>query len=91
MLPTLALGFLGSPAPSVTTPWVAFPGEYTARCRTKGDATWLQISPAGGRDRRPDLTAIRDAAFGLHVLDVNIALGNLVRLVQDQVAAYRHR
>jgi hypothetical protein len=31
------------------------------------------------------------AQFGLHVLDVNIALGNLVRLVQDEVAAYRGR
>jgi len=28
--------------------------------------------------------------LGLHILDVNIALGNLVALVGDESAAYRH-
>jgi hypothetical protein len=33
---------------------------------------------------------LQDPALGLHVLDVNIALGNLVHLVGDQAFAYRH-
>jgi hypothetical protein len=29
--------------------------------------------------------------LGLHILDVNIALGNLVGLVGDEARAYAHR
>jgi len=88
VLPTLALSFLhGRNAPPVHTPWVAFPDEYSARCRTSGNATWLQISDIGGKtDRQPRLTG--RTAIGLHVLDLNIALGNLVQLVAHQAAAY---
>ena len=32
---------------------------------------------------------LSDPSLGLHILDVNIALGNLVRLVRDEAAAYR--
>jgi hypothetical protein len=92
-LPALALAFLShGHAPSVRTPWVSFPGEYTARCESSGDATWLQVSRTRGRTRgQPPLTELRDAAIGLHVLDVNIALGNLVRLVRNEAAAYHSR
>ena len=46
--------------------------------------------PHGGSpDQRPLLAELRDPALGLHILDVNIALGNLVRLVRDEAAAYR--
>lgn len=88
-LPSLALRFLrGRHRLKVKTPWVSFPGEYSAQCKTSGNATWLQVTHAGGHDRRPPLAESRDAALGLHVLDVNLALGNLVRLVRDQAAAY---
>jgi Protein of unknown function (DUF3089) len=90
-LPSLVLGFLPSrSAPAVTTPWVAFPGEYVARCESSGNASWLQITPAwAGRSVGPSLTRLRDPTLGLHILDVNIALGNLVRLVRHEAAAYR--
>ncbi len=90
-LPSLVLAFLpAGSAPKVTTPWVSFPGEYTARCESSGNATWLQISPgAGSAKQRVLLTHLQDPLLGLHVLDVNIALGNLVRLVRDEAAAYR--
>jgi hypothetical protein len=87
-LPSLALGFTRSRL-VVHTPWVTFPGEYTARCRTAGNATWLQVSPVAGVDRRPSLTRLQDSVLGLHIVDVNIALGNLVALVRDESAAYR--
>lgn len=90
-IPSLVLAFIhNGSAPKVDTPWVSFPGEYSARCESSGDATWLQVTRTrGAADRRPLLTRLQDPAFGLHVLDVNIALGNLVRLVGDQAAAYR--
>ena len=72
----------------MSTPWVSFPGEYTAVCTTSGTATWLQVRHTpGSRDQRPLLTD-SDPSLGLHILDVNIALGNLVQLVQDEAAAY---
>lgn len=91
-IPSLVLAFLpAGSAPVVRTPWIAFPGEYSARCRSSGTATWLQVTHIGGTtDRRPLLAHLQDPALGLHVLDVNIALGNLVQLVRDEAFAYRH-
>jgi len=91
-IPSLILDFLSPGATqSITTPWVSYPGEYSARCESSGNATWLQIDrDTNPRDKRPALTRLEDAALGLHVLDVNIALGNLVRLVRDEAASY-HR
>jgi hypothetical protein len=89
-IPALVLAFLPS-APTVRTPWVSFPDEYSARCESSGDATWLQVTHIrGAPDRRPRLTNLQDPALGLHVLDVSIALGNLVQLVGDEAAAYLH-
>jgi hypothetical protein len=89
-IPALVLAFLpAGSAPSVKTPWVAFPDEYTARCESSGNATWLQITHvAGSADKHHLLTRLRDPTLGLHALDVTIALGNLVQLVRDEAAAY---
>ena len=90
-VPSILLQFLGAGAgPQVSTPWVSFPGEYTAVCTTSGTATWLQVRHTpGSRDQRPLLAQLSDPSLGLHILDVNIALGNLVQLVRDEAAAYR--
>jgi len=90
-VPSIFLQFLGAgAAPQVSTPWVSFPGEYTAVCKTSGNATWLQVRHTpGSRDQRPLLAELSDPSLGLHILDVNIALGNLVRLVRDEASAYR--
>jgi hypothetical protein len=92
-VPALVLAFLpSSNAPTVRTPWVSFPGEYTARCETSGNATWLQVTRIGAATgSRPLLSQLQDPALGLHVLDVSIALGNLVQLVRDEAAAYARR
>ena len=42
------------PAPPVATPWVAYPGLYSAECRTSNGASWLQVTDeAGTGDSRP--------------------------------------
>ena len=88
-VPSLALAFLPSRHKlKVKTPWVSFPGEYSARCESSGNATWLEVTHVGSHDRRPPLAESDDATLGLHVLDVSIAPGNLVRLVRDQAAAF---
>lgn len=73
--------------PPVTTPWVSAPGAYSARCSTAGGASTLVISPLGGA---PHLQPSPLASWGLHLVDVNIALGNLVGIVASEAASY-HR
>jgi pimeloyl-ACP methyl ester carboxylesterase len=91
-IPSLILAFLpAGSAPPAKTPWVSFPDEYTARCESSGNAAWLQITHIADRtDHRPFLTRLQDPALGLHILDLNIALGNLVQLVREESAAYHH-
>jgi hypothetical protein len=69
------------------TPFATADGAVTGECRTEGASSWLQV------DVDPDLRAAADAggadlgpAWGLHVGDVNLALGDLVELVRAQTA-----
>jgi hypothetical protein len=81
----LVAGAVGYPRPASATPWLAFPGSYSARCSSDGGANVLQVTPLGGA---PALNAAPDANWGLHLVDANIALGDLERLVRRQAAAY---
>jgi hypothetical protein len=70
----LATGAVGVPMPSgATTPWFQAQA-YTGACDSSNDADVLQISPIDGA---PTLTPVPDATWGLHLVDANIALGNL--------------
>ena len=85
--------FLASTSPTpgvkVSTPFVAFPGLYTAQCESRGGATWLQVNVTKlGNDDRPTVTANLGPTWGLHLGDVNLALGNLVHDVSQEEAAY---
>ncbi|HEU4973757.1 MAG TPA: DUF3089 domain-containing protein [Baekduia sp.] len=81
---TTAVGFT---VPTAGTPWVELPGGYTGQCTT-GKVRALSITPQGGA---PTLNALPDATWGLHLVDANIALGDLVRLVHAQAAAWARR
>jgi hypothetical protein len=77
-------------ATTVTTPWVEYPDLYTAQCENSGGATWLQVDDIGGPgDKRPRVTATLGPTWGLHLDDVNLALGNLVQIVSDEETAFR--
>lgn len=73
----------------IRTPWIEFPGEYSAACRSAGGLSWLQVTRTHPGDVRPALHETLGSRWGLHEVDVNIALGNLVDLVRKQAAAYR--
>jgi hypothetical protein len=90
----LELGVLGGALPkdavaSVPKPWVSYPGLFKAECKTTDGATYLQITDqrAPG-DTRPHLIDSLGAGWGLHLVDVNIDQGDLVRLVARQAKAY---
>jgi len=80
---TLAVG-QSTPA-GLTTPWFQLAG-YTGACDAANNAHVLQISPVGGA---PTLHAVPDATWGLHLVDANIALGNLTADVSRQAKAWR--
>lgn len=84
---------------TVDTPFVSLPGMLTAACKTNEFATYLEITvngnPADPRvdDIRGDLGAVGKplANWGLHLIDVNLVMGNLLDLVEQQRKAYRPR
>jgi hypothetical protein len=75
--------------PPMSTPWVAYPGQYSAHCESSGGANWLQVDTTKiAGDERPVATQTVGPEAGLHLYDITIALGNLVDLVRQQAAAY---
>jgi len=77
------------PAPSVATPWVGYPGLYTAQCRVEEGASWLQVtSEAGGGDARPVVSESLGPRWGYHLDDINLTLGNLLADVALQERSY---
>jgi Protein of unknown function (DUF3089) len=82
------LGAVAGDPPAAPTPWAALPGRFTARCRNEGGASWLHVTHAPG-DPRMVLNQSLGPAWGLHLYDVNLALGDLVGLVRRQAIAHR--
>jgi hypothetical protein len=85
-----------TPDRPVPTPWATLPGMLTAECKSQGNTTWLEVtvhaSPTDARTK--DITGDVmsggqvNAQWGLHTVDVNLAIGNLVEIVGKQAAAY---
>jgi len=80
----LATEAVGVPRPAVTTPWIQSQG-YVGTCSSADDANVLQLTSVGGA---PTLNAVPDATWGLHLVDANIALGNLTGVIQRQIKTY---
>jgi hypothetical protein len=88
-----------TPEKPIDTPWVSVPGLLSAKCATNENATYLEITVNGKADdpRVDDITGDLGAvgkpiaAWGLHLIDVNLAMGNLLDLVEAQSKAYRSR
>jgi hypothetical protein len=84
-------GLSGVEPPALPTPWVTEPDLYSGQCLSQGGATWLQVSaPIHAGDPRTIVGQTLGPTWGLHLVDVNIALGNLISLTRSEVAAYRH-
>ena len=87
------------PEQAIETPFVSVPGLLTARCATNEFATYLEITVHGNpADPRVDDivgdigSAARPAAnWGLHLVDMNLTMGNLLDIVAAQAKAYAAR
>jgi hypothetical protein len=76
----------------IDTPWVTFPHLLTAMCAANENASgYLEVSVRtdrrssdGSRDGDPTIGPNMTARWGLHVLDVELTLGNLIDIVGRQ-------
>jgi hypothetical protein len=83
----------------VSTPWVTYPGLYSARCAHGGGATWLQVtSLAGTSHTRPVVNDDPEGqlggtgpAWGYHGYEYWLTLGNLLQDLAGQEAAWQSR
>jgi len=106
-LSTAGSSIVGSTAPKswsvperpIATQWVSVPGLLTAQCTANENAHYLEITvhgdPADPRadDIVGDLVTngqlLKD--WGLHLIDVNLAMGDLVEIVGKQAKAWRSK
>lgn len=84
---------------TLSTPFVAVPGMLKAGCTRQGPNSYLAlgIDPAARGSRPPEIPGDILANgrvfddWGLHLVDMNIAMGNLLEVVRRQGEAYTAR
>jgi Protein of unknown function (DUF3089) len=86
-----------TPEQPIETPWVSVPGLLTAKCASNENASgYLEVTVHGdSADPRVD-DIVGDigagpnvlANWGLHLIDVNLVMGNLLDIVSQQTKAY---
>ncbi len=85
-----------TPAKPITTPFVSVPGLLTAECVSNEKGSYLEVTVHGNpADPRTDEIAGDvviggqvQADWGLHLIDVNLAMGNLMDMVREQSRAF---
>jgi hypothetical protein len=86
-----------TPERPIETPWISVPGLLTASCASNEHATYLEVTVHGNPSdpRSDDITGDLGAGsqiladWGLHLIDVNLAMGNLVDIVSQQSRAWQ--
>ena len=85
-----------APATAIDTTFIEVPGIVKGRCVTRGGQTVLAIELADD-PRAPAIArglatmAARRPTWGLHALDLNLALGDLVAIVAAQAEAWSRK
>jgi hypothetical protein len=85
------------PQPNITTPFVKVPGLISTKCVQKGDYHFLEMTvtpdPADARTDELAGEIMRatgpDLNWGLHLIDVDHSIGDLVRIARKQTAAWK--
>ncbi|WP_194908691.1 DUF3089 domain-containing protein [Catenulispora rubra] len=80
----LAVVAAGYTLPDVPAGFAHFRGELLGQCENQDGASWLELTDLGGL--LPTSTQTSD--LGTHVVDYNVALGDLTALAAQQAAAW---
>ena len=76
------------PLPQASTTFVEGRGAFSGRCATVDGARVLQVASRAGT---PVPKPSPDPTWGLHLLDANIAQGDLLAVLRRQIRAYARR
>jgi hypothetical protein len=82
------ISILGLEYPTASTTWLESRGAFTGRCSKAGGASVLRIASAPGT---PVPRPSPNANWGLHLIDANVALGDLVKVVGRQIDTFERR
>ncbi|MEZ5320879.1 MAG: DUF3089 domain-containing protein [Microthrixaceae bacterium] len=83
--PTVDNAWIDPAVGVVTTPFVEVPGLVTARCTRHDGFDYLAVSAHGTPGpRADDIVGDLGPQWGLHLLDVNLVMGDIVDLVGHQ-------
>lgn len=85
-----------TPPKPINTPFVSVPGLLTAECVSNEKGSYMEVTVHGDpADPRTDdivgdvvVSGQVQADWGLHLIDVNLAMGNLLDIVRQQSKAY---
>jgi hypothetical protein len=85
-----------NPPKPIDTPFVSVPGLLTAQCVSNDKGSYLEVTVHGNpSDPRVDDIAGDvitngevNASWGLHLIDVNLSMGNLVDIVRQEAKAF---
>jgi hypothetical protein len=79
-----------TPPAQITTPYVALPQLVTGRCVNQGRFSYLSLTvdPTAG-PRVQNIPGDLTPQWGMHLVDVNVAQGNLVDVVEQQMAVWQ--
>jgi hypothetical protein len=83
-------GFARGGGMQITTEFVNFPDFLEAECTSMGEFTYLALTVLADRNdpRADDIGGDITADWGLHLVDVHIAMGNLVNLAASEYKAF---
>jgi hypothetical protein len=79
-----------NPDRPIETPWVSVPGLLTGECKSNENANYLEVAvhPDPSGKRTSDIIGDLTPDWGLHLIDFNIAIGDLVDIVGQQAKAW---
>ena len=76
--------------PAVSTPYVTLPNFLRGECVARDGYSFLEVTVMGDpSDPRPDdIGGDLTPDWGLHLVDVHLVMGDLVKLAKEQIAAH---
>jgi hypothetical protein len=77
-------------ADDITTPWVTYDDLVEGTCVAEGEFSYLELSVQGdpADPRTDDIGGNLTPEWGMHLIDANVAMGDIEALVAEQAEAY---
>jgi hypothetical protein len=77
------------PGQAIDSVYTIFDGLVQGECRSEGELAWFEITSLAteGDARNPERLSTNQDFWDLHIVDVNLTMGNLLDLVASQVEA----